>query len=308
MLYSFTGQNGDGAFPTAGLVIGEDGTLYGTTGYGGAAGLGTVFALKPATQTGGPWTETVLHSFRGGDGAFPYARLAMGAHGETELHVFTGPGGAAPYAGVIIGKDGALYGTTQGGGAGAGTVFQLTPPSVPGAGPWTETVLFDFASGGLESGALPQGNVVFGPNGALYGTAYAGGDTANCVPPVVGCGAVIELTPAATPNGPWTEATIHEFAGGTYDGANPVAAVVVGDGGALYGTTSIGPWWGTVFRLSPPSSSGGPWSETILHSFTGQNGDGSIPLAPVVIRDGALFGTTQAGGASGFGTVFELRP
>jgi uncharacterized repeat protein (TIGR03803 family) len=341
VLYSFTDQNGDGAAPTAGVAVGADGTLYGTTWGGGTAGFGTVFALQPATQTGGQWTETVLHSFRAvrhGDGAYPYAGLTIGAHGElygtteggsygknqgsvfvltppaapggawieTELFLFPagiGPDGCCPYAGVTIGKNAKLYGATPFGSLG-GTVFQLTPSGVPGV-PWTHTVLSDLDFQG--SGGFPQGSLAFGKNGALYGTSYAGGDTTNCVPPVVGCGAVFELSPPATPGGSWTGTTVHEFAGGYYDGANPVAGVVVGETGALYGTTTDGP--GTVFRMTPPGAGGGPWTETILHNFTGKNGDGSDPLAPLVFgRNGALFGTTSGGGTAGFGTVFEVRP
>jgi uncharacterized repeat protein (TIGR03803 family) len=88
-----------------------------------------------------------------------------------------------------------------------------------------------------------------------------------------------------------------------------VAGVVVGENGALYGTTIYGPVAGTVFRLTPPSSVGGPWTETILHSFTDEDGDGAGPAAPLVFgRDGALFGTTEGGGTSGFGTVFQVSP
>jgi uncharacterized repeat protein (TIGR03803 family) len=345
VLYGFTDQNGDGAYPTAGVVVGADGTLYGTTWGGGTAEFGTVFALTPPAQTGGQWTETVLHSFRSirhGDGAYPYAGLTIGEHGElygtteggsygknegsvfaltppagtpsgsggawieTQLYLFPrglSPDGCCPYAGVTIGKDAKLYGATPFGNLGS-TVFQLTPSGAQGL-PWTHTVLYDldFPTGG----GFPEGSLVFGKNGALYGTSYDGGDTTNCVPPVVGCGAVFELDPPTTPGGSWTETTVHEFAGGDSDGANPVAGVVVGESGALYGTTTDGP--GTVFRLTPPGAAGGPWTETILHRFTGKKGDGSGPVAALVFgRNGALFGTTESGGTSGLGTVFQVGP
>ena len=345
VLCSFTGQSGDGAYPTAGVVAGADGALYGTTWGGGTAGFGTVFALTPPAQTGRQWTETVLHSFRSiqhGDGAYPYAGLTIGAHGElygtteggsygknsgsvfaltppagvpsgsggtwieTGLYLFPAglsPDGCCPYAGVTIGRDAKLYGATPFGSLGS-TVFQLTPSGVPGV-PWTHTVLYelDFRT----SGGFPEGSLAFGKDGALYGTSYDGGDTTNCVPPVVGCGAVFKLSPPAMPGGSWTETTLHEFAGGDHDGANPVGGVVVGESGALYGSTTDG--LGTVFRLTPPGTSGGRWAETILHNFTGKNGDGSGPLAPLVFgRNGALFGTTEGGGAAGFGTVFQVSP
>src|SRR5271154_5602458 len=122
ILYSFgSGGAADGAYPYSGLSSDSTGTLYGTTVSGGAAGLGTAFALTPPAVSGGAWTETVLYSFgSGGDGASPYAALA-------------------------VGKSGRLYGTTPYGGAfGSGTVFVLPPPLSQG-GSWTETILHSFA-------------------------------------------------------------------------------------------------------------------------------------------------------------------
>jgi uncharacterized repeat protein (TIGR03803 family) len=96
VLHSF-GSQGDGAYSVGGLVRDAAGNLYGTTGWGGAYGYGTVFKLSKAGK------ETVLHSFAGSDGKFPYAALVRDAKGN-------------------------LYGTTYAGGAsGRGTVFKLTP-------------------------------------------------------------------------------------------------------------------------------------------------------------------------------------
>jgi uncharacterized repeat protein (TIGR03803 family) len=61
--------------------------------------------------------------------------------------------------------------------------------------------------------------------------------------------------------------------------------------------------------LTPPSSPGGAWTETILHSFSGADGDGAIPLAGLVLSStGILYGTTSAGGTAGRGTVFAVEP
>ena len=75
-IYAFTGSP-DGNFPNGGVVSSTDGTLYGTTYYGGTNGLGTVYKTSPA---GG---ETIVHSFAGGtDGAYPAAALFLGRQGE----------------------------------------------------------------------------------------------------------------------------------------------------------------------------------------------------------------------------------
>ena len=147
-LYSFTGGP-DGGDPLAGVAIGANGALYGATSSGGTSNQGTVFQLRPPASPGGAWTETVLHDFTGSDGANPQA------------------------AGVVIGKAGPLYGTTvQGGASNAGTVFFFTPPATPG-GAWTETVLHSFKGG--DDGANPVAGLVIGKNGVLYGTTSSGG-------------------------------------------------------------------------------------------------------------------------------------
>src|ERR1700730_2921679 len=116
VLHSFKGGSG-GATPIAGLIADNSGALYGTTAGGGSGNNGTVFKLTPPTKGQTAWTETVLHSFKGGSG------------------------GATPIAGLIADNSGALYGTTAGGGSGNnGTVFKLTPPT-KGQTAWTETVL-----------------------------------------------------------------------------------------------------------------------------------------------------------------------
>ena len=287
VLYSFTG-GGDGGAPYAGVVIGKKGALYGTTRYGGAfnpncpQGCGTVFSLAPPTSPGGPWVERVLYAFTGGnDGAYPFAA-------------------------VVIGSGGGLFGTTQAGGpSNVGTVFRLIPPSAQG-GVWTETVLHSFAG---SDGSAPQASVVIGKGGVLYGTtAYGGNFSVNCS---LGCGTVFSLAPPASPEGSWTEAILHEFTYGE-DGLLP-GGVVIGGGGVLYGTTESGgisAFAGTVFSLTPPTSTGGAWTEDVLYSLKGFPGDGGSPFAGVVIGSGGvLYGTTDFGGLStDWGTVFSLAP
>jgi len=67
-----------------------------------------------------------------------------------------------------------------------------------------------------------------------------------------------------------------------------------------------------VFELSPPATSGGSWTESILHSFSGA--DGEVPLAGLIMDTDStgqllhLYGTTNAGGTQGWGTVYKLTP
>ncbi len=141
-LYSFTGTN-DGGNPFGGLVQGADGHLYGSTYYGGTNGHGTLFRLAT-------------------NGAF------------STLFSFANTNGANPLAALVSGPDGALYGTTTVGGLhtnalgqGYGTIFKLTTNSL-------FTSLVSFAN---TNGAGPQGSLLFGADGNLYGTTAYGGTT-----------------------------------------------------------------------------------------------------------------------------------
>lgn len=287
VIYNFAGGKTDGSNPQSALLRAADGTLYGSTEVGGASGRGTVFKLKPPTAVGKPWTRTLLYSFRGGktDGAYPSALFTM--------------------------KGGSLVGTTREGGAtNGGTVFQLTPKST---GPWTGRVLYSFTSGG---GFSPRSGLIADKVGALYGTTAQGGEH--------GAGVVFRLKPP-TRGTKWTYTALHSFGGP--DGAAPFAALAAGAGGALYATTSqagtsadcskvSGGGCGTIVKLTPPPSKVGPWIPLVLHTFKGKSTGGAFPFASVAVgKDGALYGTTQFGGAGtacnsshgGCGTVFRLK-
>jgi uncharacterized repeat protein (TIGR03803 family) len=189
VLHVFAKSGSDGETPYAGLIQGTDGNFYGTTYFGGANGLGTIFKVTPSG------TETVLYSFAAGsDGEHPYGGVVQGSDGnfygttyqggssglgtvfkitpsgtETVLYSFAGGSsdGANPEAGLMQGSDGNFYGDTLLGGAGAlGTVFKITPSGA-------ETVLHAFAGG--SDGANPSANLVQGSDGNLYGSTGAGG-------------------------------------------------------------------------------------------------------------------------------------
>jgi uncharacterized repeat protein (TIGR03803 family) len=216
---------------------------------------------------------------------------ALAAPVETVLHFFTGNGDVSPDAGLIADSDGNFFGTTSGDGQDLGAVFKLSLPATAG-GAWTETVLHAFTGG--SDGGSPQAGLIADSKGNLYGTtAYGGASNA---------GTVFELTPPATAGGAWTETLLHAFTGGR-DGGFPQAGLIADSKGNLYGTTAYGgaSKIGTVFKLSPPATAGGAWTETVLSSFN--YSDGANPV-------GILYGTTSGGGVScpyvGCGTVFEL--
>ncbi len=122
-------------------------------------------------------------------------------------------------------------------------------------------------------------------------------------------GVVFELTPPASPGGPWTEAAIYAFMGPPSDGGVPIGGLAIGPDGSLYGTTRGGGTYnpGTVSQLTPPASGGGSWTLTVLYSFRG-DGDGILPGAGLVVsKQGVLYGTTTQGGAFGLGTVFAIE-
>ncbi len=269
VLHAFRGTS-DGLAPYGRVIADAAGNLYGTTAFGGASGAGIVFELtNPGAPTG--WTENVLYTFTGGSD------------------------GSQPYGGLIFDAAGNLYGTTyRGGTADAGTVYQLTPGQ---GGAWTETVLYSFAGG--ADGLGPQCDLNFDPAGNLYGTTNNGGAPGN--------GIVFELTPPAQQGGAWTEVVLHRFL--TKEGSSPRAAVIFDKSGSLYGTLANngGHNAGAVFRLQPPATKGGAWTEKTLYRFTG-GADGYGPLCRLVLFRGSLYGTTVGGGASGNGVIFQVAP
>jgi uncharacterized repeat protein (TIGR03803 family) len=185
----------------------------------------------------------------------------------------------------------------------------------------TLTALHDFTDG--ADGGFPAGGLTQDAAGNLYGVAYKGG-IIQCfdINSPVGCGVVFKLSHHGSA---WVFSTLYEFAGQP-DGGIPLARVIVGPDGALYGTTSqggTGPCLGehgcgTVFKLQPPPSfcagASCPWRETILYNFSSR-ADGFYPDGELVF-DGAgnLYGTTAMGGGNlncindGCGTVFKLTP
>jgi uncharacterized repeat protein (TIGR03803 family) len=270
VLYNFTGE-ADGGFPTAGLIRDAAGNLYGVTEGGGNlscvinfTGCGVVFKLSGSK-------ETVLYTFQGGTD------------------------GADPQAGLIRDSQGNLYGTTARGGDpncvwgqpyGCGTIFKLDPTG-------KETVLYRFKGG--DDGAAPAATLLMDEAGNLWGTTqYEGYAGSQCFGP--GCGTVFKLDPSG-------KLTSHLFRGSPTDGSWPLAGLVAGPAGDLYGTTLFGGPndSGTIFKVDPTGKVKG------LHNFDILTGDGANPTG-LLLSAGKLYGPTTSGGAFGGGSVYEISP
>jgi uncharacterized repeat protein (TIGR03803 family) len=201
----------------------------------------------------------------------------------------------------------------------AAACFILSAVDCAAAAPLNSLYVF---KGGTD-GSAPSG-LVADAAGNLYGTTFNGGTNSACN----GCGTVFELSPPAGGQGVWTYTLLYSFAG-FGDGNNPAAALAIDASGNLYGTTQYGggpPYTvcaygcGTIFRLQPPTSAGGMWTESVLYRFTG-GADGGTPFTPVTIgASGKLYGTTyyygataasacmQANQPNGCGVVYQLSP
>jgi len=172
-----------------------------------------------------------------------------------------------------------------------GTVFQL----VQSTG-WTENILHSLDD--RNDGGYPAAGLIFDESGDLYGATSDGGTG--------GGGTVFELSPSGSG---WTYARIYGLTGSYQCG--PWGTLVMDGAGNLYGTTNCdGKYgWGSVFKLTP---SGGSWTYTSLHDFTGGS-DGAYPFGSVLLHpNGKLYGTAAGGGlqqcTEGCGVVWEITP
>jgi len=337
VLYGFRGGS-DGISPVDAPLIDGSGGLVGTTAGGGGNGCagygcGTIYGLAP------DGTETVLYAFQGqGDGSYPFGGVVEDANGDLfgttgdggnfggvcgsygcgtvfeltangslkTLYAFRGKSdGSIPGGGVILDSAGNLYGTTYYGGnksancngIGCGVVFEI---SANGA----YTVLYTFQGG--ADGDSPEAGLVADAAGNLYGTTTFGGNAPACGSN--GCGTVFEVSPSGQ------EKILHAFQSGS-DGLAPEASVVLDNAGNIYGTTYYGGstsckisghiGCGTVFEVTPDGK------ETLLYVFRdhGTKPRGAYPAAGLFLdSNGALYGTTSAGGKDKDGVVFRVTP
>jgi uncharacterized repeat protein (TIGR03803 family) len=249
----------DGARPGNYLVHGKDGLIYGVATAGGKLGAGTVFKLTAQGKL------TTIYRFCSkpscADGIQPVS--------------------------VIFDANGALFGTTFGGGShGAGTVFTIDSSG-------TLRVLHNFCSVGNCLDGVQPGALLLGKDGNFYGTTAAGGKNQ--------AGAVFRMTPTGTFTRLYSLCSEKLCA----DGDEPTPRLAQGQDGNFYGTTQLGgaTRTGVAFRVTPT----GTW--TVLHSFCVKNycDDGSTPRDGLTLaKDGSFYGAVNAGGRFYSGLLFHL--
>ncbi|MBY0296680.1 MAG: Hint domain-containing protein [Methylobacterium sp.] len=207
---------------------------------------------------------------------------------------FNGTNGAAPYGSLIADQQGNLYGTTRVGGAnGYGTVFKLTPAASNSTGYTTSTL----ASFNHTDGAYPSGSLIADQQGNLYGTTFNGGSNNN--------GTAFKLTPAASSPTGYVTSTLVSF--NYTNGAFSLGGLIADQQGNLYGAAYGGGanGAGSVFKLTPDTSSPTGYITSTLASFNNATGGG--PTGSLIAdQQGNLYGTTSGGGANSGGTVFRI--
>jgi uncharacterized repeat protein (TIGR03803 family) len=261
LLHTFLNTGADGRQPMAAPVEGPDGALYGTTYFGGGASAGVIYRVG---KDGNGYT--IIHRFTNSvSGQNPPAQLLAGQDGR--LYGVTESGGPAgggvvfaispaggdlallktfasigtglrtPKGSLIQDTNGVLYGTASLGGAdGFGGLFKIL---TNGAG---FTVMHEFTATGGD-GRQPEAGLAFGGDGYLYGVTRYGGGAVN--------GSIFRIKSDLT-----GYEKLRAFTGTGTDGGNPVASLVRGSDGTLYGTTSAGGGrnQGTAFRINSPTA------------------------------------------------------
>jgi len=314
-IFSFSGGTTNGAAPEGNLVLGPDGSFYGTTQGGGSTNnYGTIFKMT----TGGALTTLV--TFKGTNGVNPLDGLTLAPDGNfygtteyggtnfgtqaisgglgggtvfrvttngllTTLATFAVTNGQSPHAGLTWGPGGLLYGTTASGGPfGDGTIFSVTTSG-------TLTMLTNFNN---ANGNGPFAGLTLGPDGNLYGVTQSGGSHS--------AGTVFKVTPSGSLT------NLYHFGSHPADGAGPQTTMTLGPDGNLYGITtltSLTPFNndGTIFKIT----TNGTLTTLINWDFyNGGNPVGSLTLGP----DGAFYSTTYLGdntdGSINKGIVYSL--
>ena len=271
-----------------GVILGPDGALYG------------------ASSSSSSVTGALFY------------RVGVDGTSADTLYQFGNTDGVGPAGALVLGSDNLFYGTAQfsngGSAVGSGTIFRIAPD---GTG---FTRLHEFAPSTTSNvnsnpintnGSSPNGALVEGSDGFMYGVARFGGPA--------GTGTVFKIGKDGS-----GFTVLHAFAAVTSaatattvnaDGAHPRAGLVE-SAGYFYGTTNTGgvTGQGTIFRLRFDGS-----EFSVLYAFTtptapsgstvAVNEDGAFPQAGLTDGgDGLLYGTTTIGGANGVGVIYSITP
>ncbi|WP_265587631.1 choice-of-anchor tandem repeat GloVer-containing protein [Sphingomicrobium arenosum] len=286
-LHRFSGADGFYGRDHGHLIEGSDGALYGTTLFGGADDRGVVFRITSAGS------YTVLHEFKGG-----------GDEGQ-------------PIGSLVEHSDGYLYGTTNfgpnicdshpEGSVRCGTIYRVSKD-----GEYQVVHAFGRDSDPMAA-TKPNGTLVEGPDGALYGTARGGKLDCRDINAQDGseCGTIFRYDPKAGFE------TVYHFGDPQTQGTMPRGPLIVASDGYMYGTTPFGAsvacrtlGCGTVYKFSTDGR-----VEFIHRFILDDNGelDHTLGYTPgehlVEGADGYLYGATVSGGfyrTSDNGTIFRL--
>ena len=300
----------NGAQPFGGLIADSSGNFFGTTFAGGTSSGGTAFKLDASNNyalttlvnfaynttspneprgnfgvdaAGNLYSTTVEGGPTAGASYGTIFKLSAGSYTNNQVAYFTSTTGIYPYGGVASDAAGNLYGTTQSGGGGQGSLFEVAANS----GTVTKLVTFT----GTANGANPHGPPIIGADGNLYGTTYDGGTNNQ--------GTVYKYNLSTN-----TLTTLVNFVY-TVGGGNPNPQLLMDAVGNLYGTTMFGGGSGNsgiAFKLDASNN----YALTTLAGFNG-NLNGSEPSAGMVAdAAGNLYGTTVSAGASSAGTVYKI--
>lgn len=283
-----------GGYPLEGLIQSTDGNFYGTTSQGGNNMYGTIFKITPSG------TLTVLSSFNGATegndpednplvakdsayygmtqlgGTFNYGTIFKICAGTTTvLHSFNkSTEGGNPVGALVQATDGNFYGVTYTGGTnGAGTIFRM-------AASGTYTVLKHLSA--TTDGSNPKGNLVQGPDGALYGMTTAGGTSS--------VGTIFKITTAGV-------FTVLRHLVPSTDGGNPEGSLTVGKDGVLYGLTSSN---SRFFKITTAGAF------TVIKTLTYSTEGSNFPGALIIGTDGNFYGANSTGGPNGGGNIFKI--
>lgn len=268
LVHAFNDPAG-GRYPRAGVTLGPDGVLYGTTYQGGGNDRGVAFRLTPPATPGDPWTKDILHEF-----------------GYSEA--------GNPSSDLLLGPDGALYGVTEGGGpAGCGVAYRLRPRSGEQL-PWTYKTLAKFTP---TFGCVPRSKLTRDAAGNLYGTLFASGPA--------GLGAVYKL--GLKEDGTYKLSKLKVFNGANGLG-NPMGGIAIEPSGALIGAARNGGAYGCggVFRLTPPGAGQTKWAYENIKVLPGAPRSGCFPVGVARAASGVLAVPTYQGGPFNVGALLEF--